>query len=431
MKFEDTIKRNLSEKEIRQLLASLEKEPTHSLLLNTKKISNEEFRERFPLVTPHPLIENAFLYKKEDYEFGKMALYELGAYSIQDASSMLDIYFLNPKEGEIVLDLCAAPGGKTIGASLNMNNKGLILANDLSYERAKSLSSNIERMGCQNVIVTSNDFSKVFKKYPNTFDKIILDAPCSGSAMFRKNEEAKKLWSYSKVIECSSIQKQLLDIAYYMLKPGGRIIYSTCSFSAEENEDVIKDFLAKYDDIKIVKMNIPPSLFSSKILEGCLYALPYLFSGEGQFVCLLEKGNTKTTQYKPFKSNNKIINSLLEQYGLQNRSNIILNKCLYSGPLEFDISKLNVLRYGIKVTEITPQNTPEFALARAYEGPERIEVSLEQALKYLHGDTFPLTKNNGFYIVMFNNLNLGFVKVVNGIAKNYYPKGLRRMYKTI
>lgn len=430
MNFEDTLKKYLSDDEIKRLLDSFNLEQTHCLLLDTAKMSIDDFLARFPNVTKHPLIDNAFLYKKEEYDFGKLALYDLGVYSIQDASSMLDVYFLKPESTDKVLDLCAAPGGKTIGCAIAMKGQGLIVSNDLSYERSKALSSNIERMGFGNIVVTNNDFSSIYQSFAGFFDKIILDAPCSGSAMFRKNEEAKQLWSYKKVEQCAAIQKDLLQIAWRMLKPGGKIVYSTCSFSSEENEDVIIEFLSKNNDAKIIKLDDTGGLFSSSLLPESIHALPYLFPGEGQFVCLLEKENSSIIESK-ISSSKSVSNDLIKKFVLNDRFNTYINNSLYSLDSYFPANKLKVIRYGVKVCEKENQATPDFALARFYKGKECIEITKENAIKYLHGDTFTLDKPNGFYVVSYNNLSLGFVKVVNKLAKNFYPKGLRRLYKDI
>ena len=159
--------------------------------------------------------------------------------------------------------MCAAPGGKSIDAAIKLNNTGMLISNELSYERSKILSSNIEKLGFCNTFVTNNDLSKIYHHYPSCFDKIILDAPCSGSFMFRKNELSKLDWNYNKVLGCAQIQKQLLDIASYMLKPGGKIAYSTCSISPEENENIIKEFLSSHEDFEICKIFVRPIFWHS------------------------------------------------------------------------------------------------------------------------------------------------------------------------
>jgi len=206
MTYEEHLRKYLNKDFIEDLIKAQQEERTNSLILNTNKISSEEFLKQFPKVIKHPFINNAFYYSPKDYEFGKSYLFDNGAFYIMDASSMLVPYLLEVNNNEKILDVCAAPGGKSIFLSLK-NPKTNIISNDLSYSRALILSSNIEKMGIGNITVTSCDFSKFADRFINTFDKIILDAPCSGSSMFRKEEKMENDWSYAKVLKCQEIQK--------------------------------------------------------------------------------------------------------------------------------------------------------------------------------------------------------------------------------
>ena len=197
----------------KEILSSMEKEQTHALVLNEERLSKEAFKSLFPAVREHPFIENAFYYDKADYDFGKSILHASGAIYIQDASAMMPVHFLNPKRGDTCIDLCAAPGGKTIDASLKIGMEGSIVSNDLSFPRAKELSSNIERLGLGNTIIMSVQPSLLSKFYGPTFDNVILDAPCSGSAMFRKNELSESDWTENKVLGNAKTQRELLEIA--------------------------------------------------------------------------------------------------------------------------------------------------------------------------------------------------------------------------
>ena len=214
MTFEENLRLSLPEEDVSSLLQALEQEPTHALILNESKISRKDFLKAFPNVKQHPLIPNAFLFDKEEYRFGKYVAYQAGAYSIQEPAAMLPGYFLPVEKGDHVLDLCAAPGGKSIEIALRLEGSGVLLANDLSYKRARELSRNIERMGLGNVVVSSNDFCQIGNAYDSYFDAILLDAPCSGSAMFRKNDLAKEDWSYEKVLHQAKIQSELIERAY-------------------------------------------------------------------------------------------------------------------------------------------------------------------------------------------------------------------------
>ena len=212
MEFENHLSTYLNKDEIDALIKSLDKESLHAVLLNPQKMSDEKFLSLFPNVKPHPIVKHGYLYDKNEYELGKSVYHELGAYYLQEPSAMVVAYLLNAKPGELVLDLCAAPGGKTSQTSFLMNNEGLIVSNDLSHQRATIIKENAERLGLGNLLIISNDFEKIYKEHYNQFDKIILDAPCSGSGMFRKMEEMKSDWTYNKVLKNQEIQKRLISI---------------------------------------------------------------------------------------------------------------------------------------------------------------------------------------------------------------------------
>lgn len=397
---------------------------THGLLLNTKKMSDEEFVRRYPHVRKHPFVEHAYLYDKEEYEFGKTMLYENGVISIEDPAAMMVVHFLAPEEDDILLDMCAAPGGKSIGASLAMNDKGCIIANDISYPRAKALSQNIERMGRGDIIVASNDFVFSHVHFMNTFDKIILDAPCSGSAMIRKNALAAKDWRPSKVLTCARQQLELLELAYSMLKEGGTLAYSTCSFSPEEDEQLILSFKALRPEIELVPLPDDPSFFHSKNLPEAVYLFPHRFEGEGQFICLFKKPGALRKTPREIVSNDRY-KQFLADYGLSDRSNEVMRSKFYSLYQHFDTSHLNVLRYGVKLFEMRDIYIPDHHLSHYLTPDYSWAVTKEEAEAYVSGLSFPTNRPDGFYIISYDNQNLGYVKVTQGVAKNHYPKGLR------
>ncbi len=426
MTFKESLLEYLPESEADSLIASIEEgKVTHALLLNTKKMSDEEFLSRFPNVKKHPFVEHAYLYDKSEYEFGKSMLYEDGVFSIEDPAAMMPVYFLHPEEDDVILDMCAAPGGKSIGASLAMNDKGCIISNDISYPRAKAMSQNVERMGRGDIIVASNDFVFSYIHFKDTFDKIIVDAPCSGSAMMRKNSEAKKDWSYTKVKSNSKRQIEILELAYSMLKPGGTISYSTCSFNIEENDNVILSMKNRHPEIELVPLKEDPSFYRTKEVPEAVHLFPTHFEGEGQFICLFKKPGELVKTKKEVLSYPRY-KEFLGEYGLLDRSNEEMRHKFYSIYQHFDTSHLNVLRYGVKLFEMRDIFIPDHHLAHFLDSKYSIPISLEDAKKYVHGDVFELDRRDGFYIVSYDKRNLGYVKVTQGIAKNHYPKGLRR-----
>lgn len=426
MDFRTNLIEHLPENEVDGLINAIENgKVTHTLILNDKKMSDEEFVSRFPHVRKHKFVEHAYYYDKEEYEFGKSLLYDDGVFSIEDASAMMVNYFLKPETDDIVLDVCAAPGGKSIGASLMMKDEGIIVSNDISYPRAKAMSQNVERMGRGNIIVASNDFIFSHVHFENTFDKIILDAPCSGSAMMRKNALAKSDWKYEKVKSNSRKQLELLDLAYGMLKEGGTLSYSTCSFSFEEDENVILLFKKMHPEIEIVDLPQDDSFVRSEELPQAVRLHPNHFEGEGQFICLFKKPGTLVKTKKEIISNQRYKN-FIDQYGLQDRSNEMMRNKFYSLSQHFDVSHLNILRYGVKLFEMRNIYIPDHHLTHFLSPSYSIPISYEEAKAYIHGDTFPLERPDNFYIVSYDNQNLGYVKVTQGVAKNHYPKGLRR-----
>ena len=426
MDFRTDLIEHLPENEVDGLINAIENgKVTHALILNDKKMSDEEFVSRFPHVRKHKFVEHAYYYDKDEYEFGKSLLYDDGVFSIEDASAMMVNYFLKPETDDIVLDVCAAPGGKSIGASLMMKDEGIIVSNDISYPRAKAMSQNVERMGRGNIIVASNDFIFSHVHFANTFDKIILDAPCSGSAMMRKNALAKSDWKYEKVKSNSRKQLELLDLAYGMLKEGGTLSYSTCSFSFEEDENVILLFKKMHPEIEIADLPQDDSFVRSEELPQAVRLHPNHFEGEGQFICLFKKPGTLVKTKKEIISNQRYKN-FIDQYGLQDRSNEMMRNKFYSLSQHFDVSHLNILRYGVKLFEMRNIYIPDHHLTHFLSPSYSIPISYEEAKAYIHGDTFPLERPDNFYIVSYDNQNLGYVKVTQGVAKNHYPKGLRR-----
>lgn len=419
MDFKTHLEKYLPKQEIDKLINSFNDKEQKALYLNTEKMSNEQFEHLFPLVKKHPIVENAYLYDKDVYDFGKLDYFDLGVYYIQEPSAMLVSYFLNPNENDLVLDLCAAPGGKTFMSSRLMMNKGQIIANDLSKSRAQILLSNVERMGLKNVIVSSLDFANYYPLFIEKFDKIILDAPCSGSGMFRKDEKMKLDWSMQKVYANANIQSSLISMCAKMVKKGGKLIYSTCSYSYEEDEEIIINFLNNHKDFHLIDINQNnPLFYQSKDLIGSIHLFPYLYPGEGHFICLLQKdGNANKTIFNNINYQRNCIN--------ENNKKVIENYIINTNINEKFLSKC--LRPGYFISTQTKDNIiPSHHFAKSINDFQYINLNDEQYKKYIHGDSFPYDEKNGFYVAKYQNINVGIAKIVDKIIKNYYPKGLRR-----
>ena len=421
MDFLEHLQKNYTKEIVDKMIDSFEQERTHSLVLNTAYYDENSLFD-VNLIKKHPLVENGYYF--ENQKLGNDFRFKNGVFYIQDASAMLPVHFLNVEEHDVILDMCAAPGGKTIDAAIKLKNTGMIIANELSYERAKILSSNVEKLGFCNVFVTNNNFLDVYSNYENTFDKIILDAPCSGSFMFRKNELSKLDWNYNKVLGCAKVQHELLDMAGYMVKPGGLIAYSTCSVSPEENEEIIKVFLETHEDFEIEKIEMKDYFYPAKI-EGAIYLMPFLFEGEGQFICVLKKRGISAAKNKEIFENRCITPLFFKNYENLFANQVTKNDQIYAYNSYVKTKKLNVLRYGLHVGSLKGKTEiPSFQLAHFIKN-DVVELDEKNFLKYTKGEEILVSCSDGFKVVSYKNINLGFIKVKSGVGKNYYPKGLR------
>ena len=412
MDFKSHLYQSLPKEEVDLLINSFDSPSYHAVLLNTEKISDEEFTSEFPLVKPHPVVKHAYLYDKGIYPLGKHIYHELGYYYLQEPSAMVVSSLIDFEDDDLVLDMCAAPGGKSIQASFKMHNNGLIISNDLSFSRCGLISNNVERLGIKDIIIINNDSSKIYQKYLNTFDKIILDAPCSGSGMFRKDDKMMNDWSINKVYKFAEIQKSLIDIAYQMLKPGGLLSYSTCSYSKEEDEDVIQ-YLLNSSDAQLVNMSSLKWGYINPISPIGIRLMPSHFTGEGQYICQIRKPgkSNKTT----FKSETKSINSFE-----------------FKVDYSINLPGANIYRLGVKVGE-NRKNVFRYDLhyARTLKSGDMnsIELSFDELKKYLAGEQF--NKENpykGYVLLTYKNNAVDIAKSDTRVIKNYYPKGLRKKF---
>ena len=416
MDFKTHLNKYLTEDEINSLISSFSNEEKKAIYLNKNKLSEEKLLELFPNLKPHPVVPSGFLYNKNEYELGKKVYHELGAYYIQEPSAMLVAHFLDAQPGEKVLDLCAAPGGKTIQTALKMQNEGLIIANDLSKTRANVLLSNIERLGISNAVVTSYDFKNYYKDFESYFDKIILDAPCSGSGMFRKSEEMRNDWTYEKVLKNAIIQKELIEMCYFMLKEGGTLVYSTCSYSYEEDEEVIEHLLSN-TDAKLVNIPSFEGEYRSPKYKETVHLFPHLFEGEGHYIALIKKPGI--LKKDTLHSTNLL--RFVDGKGKYKESHFFkVNDRL---DLTFTRHSLRPgLFYEIKIKD---KSMPTHHLSRCKDAKESIPLNKEETIKYLKGETLNKKYPDGYHFVSYLDMNLGIVYSINGVLKNYYPKGLR------
>ena len=427
MDFYEHLNSYLSIEEIHKLKESLSLKSKHAVLLNLRKMNDEKFLSLFPEVIPHPIVKHAYIYVKDKYELGKSIYHDLGCFYLQEPSAMIPSFLLSPKKGDIVLDLCAAPGGKSVQASFLMNDEGIIISNDLSRNRANAILENVERLGISNIIISNNDFSKIYHKYLRYFDHIILDAPCSGSGMFRKEDKMIDDWSINKVYKFAEIQKELISYCYQMLKPGGTMIYSTCSFSKEEDEDVIK-YLLDTSDAELLPIQESLLYFVNKKEPYGVHLFPYLFPGEGHYICLIKKPGIlipskdkieKKGQFNQY--NNLLLNNAhmhVEKYG----------DYLFAFPMDIKTDGLNIIRKGLKIGELFSKEIRFDYHYSHYinDFTPYLDLDFAELEKYYRGETLNKSFSKGYIMLKYDNINVTITKSDSKIIKNSLPKGLRR-----
>ncbi|MCE0573041.1 RsmB/NOP family class I SAM-dependent RNA methyltransferase, partial [Clostridioides difficile] len=271
-------------------IKSYEESKTTGLRINTLKIDKKKLFDLglFDL-NQISWAEEGFYYDDKIDRPGRNPLHEAGAYYLQEPSAMSVIPKADIKEGEKVLDMCAAPGGKSTYILSKLNDTGLLVSNEINVSRIKALGENLERFGARNCIITNTDSNSLRKTFNGYFDKVIIDAPCSGQGMFRKDEVAISDWSHAKVVECQSIQKEIIRDGYKMLKKDGILIYSTCTFSREENEHVINEFISEYPHAELIEME---------------RLWPHKIKGEGHFVAKIKKLEEEECNVKELKIKN-------------------------------------------------------------------------------------------------------------------------------
>ncbi len=452
---------------------SYEREKFQALRVNTMKVNKEIFAENAPFVLKSvPWEKNGFYYESQDTP-GKHPYHEAGVYYIQEPSAMAPVPFLEVKPGERVLDLCAAPGGKSTQIAVELNGKGLLVCNEIHPARAKILSENIERMGVRNALVTNETPEKLEQIFGGYFDKVLVDAPCSGEGMFRKNEDAKNEWSPENVQICAERQDGILDCAINMLRPGGRLVYSTCTFAPAENEGSIARFLERHPECNVVSMDVPEgfecgrpewlvyagtgaseSIETTEAGKNCMQCeelrktlriWPHKVNGEGHFLAVLEKtgvmdstvethslyGEEKSMKEKDCRELQEFLQDTL-QVRLEGTL-LKFGEQLYLGPVNMpSVKNLKVLRPGLHLGTLKKNRfEPSHALALALKPEEvrrsyALSVDKGEAAAFIGGQTFPVSQEKGWHLITVDGYSLGWGKAAGGIMKNHYPKGLRK-----
>lgn len=473
---------------------SYEGKTHHALRLNTLKRGADGCSAaeglagpRFARLTEVPWAENCYYYEAEDQP-GRHPFHAAGVYYIQEPSAMLPAEMLQVQPGERVLDLCAAPGGKSTQIAAKLGGRGLLVCNDIHPARAKILSENVERMGVVNACVTNEAPARLAELFPEYFHRVLVDAPCSGEGMFRKNETACEEWSPENVKLCAERQDDILDCAARMLCPGGRLVYSTCTFAPEEDEGSVNRFLRRHPEFRLLPVEKkPPELkgcdgvpaYAEEPvpgLENTLRLWPHKVKGEGHFAAVLEKeGNPAEARMGAFWDGEKAVSEKeLAEFPQFCRQNLRISetgaevgmrfggreeaavKCvsemlasaarrepgapryvrfgslIYLVPAEMpELNGLRVLRPGLCLGELKKNRfEPSHALALALAPEEAAHVWNLRAdgpeiAAYLNGQTFPAEGDPGWYLICVEGFGIGWGKLAGGVMKNHYPRGLR------
>lgn len=435
----------LGEEEYQRYLESFKEERLYGLRVNRLKIAPEEFVRMADIkLKPVPWISNGFYYEGEERP-AKDPYYYAGIYYLQEPSAMTPANLLPVVPGDHVLDLCAAPGGKSTELGAKLNGKGILVSNDISNTRAKALLKNLELWGIENICVTSEEPEKIKHAFGQFFNKILIDAPCSGEGMFRKDSEMIKSYEEHGPEYYAVIQKEILSHALDMLVPGGLLMYSTCTFSLCEDEDIIKWVLEEYKEMELVKLPLFDRADDGKGLSGCLRLFPHKIKGEGHFLALLKKkeqaekkelqgGEMETAKNLPpeFEEFLSLISKPFHKARIR-----VKNDCVYYLPesLPGGTEKLRFLRSGLLLGEIKKKRfEPSQALAMAlkpYEFKQVLswEKKDERVVRYLKGETISLMekegKVTGWCLICVDGFPLGFAKGTGVTLKNKYYPGWR------
>lgn len=457
---------------------SLDGENYRALHINMRKAGIDRFLRESPFtLRAVPWADGGFYYEESDQP-GRHPLHAAGVYYIQEPSAMAPVSFLEARPGERILDLCAAPGGKTIQIADALNGEGILVSNEMHPARARILSENVERMGVTNAVVTNETPERLAGEFPGYFDRILVDAPCSGEGMFRKNDAACAQWSPENVDMCADRQDEILSCAARMLRPGGRLVYSTCTFAPQEDEGTVSRFLHMHPEFEICRTKRPEGFVEGKGqwiadpapgIEHTMRLLPHNLQGEGHYLAVLEKKGEQGTPRSSSGGHQSSISKReyaeflafqSEYLKGRNREGIFVRfgEQLYLGPANMpSLRGIKTLRCGLHLGTLKKNRfEPSHALALALspgEVGQFIDLSSEsgRAGRYICGETIsiqtdgpvrmagagadgqtesigekPAENPKGWCLVCVDGFSLGWGKITGDVIKNHYPKGLRK-----
>lgn len=448
-KYTERMKALLGEEEYQEYLKSFEQKNVRGLRVNTLKISPEEFEKISPFsLKKIPWTENGYYYE-DDVQPAKHPYYYAGLYYIQEPSAMTPAQLLPVEPGDCVLDVCAAPGGKSTELAAKLKGKGVLVSNDISNSRAKALLKNIELMGVKNAYVVSEIPEKLVAKFAGYFDKILIDAPCSGEGMFRKEPSMVKSWEEHGVEFFEKLQKGIIDSAVKMLKPGGKILYSTCTFSPEEDEGSMKYLLSKNEDFTIERPQKvwhefapghPEWVDGPEELKDCIRLWPHKLQGEGHFISLLSKQGEEGRKANFLGKKKFVMPEEAAEFFSHVTMELPLENCvqvkekLFCLPdADIDMKGYRVLRSGLYLGDLKKNRfEPSQSLAMALkieEYDQTVNFSSDDinVRKYLKGETLEFSDNDatGLFLICVDGFPLGWAKANKGKLKNKYHSGWR------
>ena len=439
--------------EAAELEKALELPPCRALRLHPHRITREELEKELEGGLGEPIPFFPHCYRFEHPAIGRTLSHLGGAVYVQEPAAMAPVAALEQEPVQRILDLCAAPGGKSLQAATLLEENGLLVCNEPSPERRRALMQNLERMGEKRALVSGVDAQKIPSDWYEAFDLVICDAPCSGEGMLRKSEDAAEMWSLENVLLCAERQEKILESAYRACAPGGRILYSTCTWAMEENEEQVAKLLHRHEDLSLIPPRSEVARWAKEVIspegeEGdfssCLRFYPHRFSGEGQFLAVLRKEGSfdfsppkkrnekKASQKKPspewIAARNFLEETLTE---LPSESLLLRGETVYlapSHPFREDLFVSAGVPVGtVQKGRILPHH--RFFISYAPLFSRRISLSLgdPRIEAYLRGEEIPLEGyEKGWSLLMAERIPLGGIRVVNGRGKNAYPKGLRR-----
>ncbi len=383
------------------------------------------------LQEPVPWESLGFYYDPESRP-GLHPYHEAGVYYLQEASAMAPVTLLAPEPGERICDLCAAPGGKTTQIAGRMAGEGFLLCNEIHPKRAKILSRNIERMGVANALATNEHPGRLAAALPAYFDRVLIDAPCSGEGMFRKEEAAVTDWSLETVEMCARRQAEILHSGAELVRPGGRLVYSTCTFAPEEDEETVEAFLQNHPEFVLEEVEAP---WFDRVMPGMYRMWPHKLKGEGHFTAVFRKLGDEAPRGSGCAGERlpPLWTEFAKELGIQlpEGKALTFGQSLYWTPLALpELRGLKVMRPGLELGILKKDRfEPAHALAlwlKDCKDTQDFPGDGAQIAAYLHGDVVP-SHRIGWCQVTVDGYGIGWGKGDGRVLKNHYPKGLRRL----